>query len=93
MSVHVHDVFMADKPETLQVTKEKIKEIFNISDSGKVKNFLGFYYEWGHDVKGTYAKLTMEKDVKNLVEGYEKYTESDLRIQKTIGSLGMTLSK
>ena len=35
----------------------------------------------------------MEKDVKKLVEGYEKYTRSDLKIQKTPVSLGMTLSK
>ena len=42
MSVHVDDVFVADKPETLQVTKEKIKEIFNILEPGKVKSFLEF---------------------------------------------------
>ena len=54
MSVHVNDVFMAGKPETLKVIKENIKEKFNISDSGKVKNFLGVYYRWGHYTKGTY---------------------------------------
>ena len=69
MSVHVDDVFMAGKPETLKSIKENIKEKFNISESGKIKKFLGFYYEWGHDSKGTYAKTTMEKDVKKLVAG------------------------
>ena len=35
----------------------------------------------------------MEKDVKNLVEGYKKYMVSGLRVQKTPGAPGMTLSK
>ena len=69
MSFHVYDVFMAGNPETLKLIKEKIKEKFNISESGKVRNFLGVYYEWGCNAKGTYAKMTMEKDVKNIVEG------------------------
>ena len=51
ISVHVNSVFMAGKSETLKAIKEKIKEKFNISEYGKVKNFLGVYYEWGHDAK------------------------------------------
>ena len=35
----------------------------------------------------------MEKDVNNPIEGYNKYTGSDLRVQKTPGAPGMTLSK
>ena len=81
---------MDGKPETLKPIKEKIKEKFNISESGKVNKFLGVYYEWGHDAKVTYAIMTMEKDVKNIVEGYKKYTGSDLRVQKTPGSMGKT---
>ena len=50
---------MAGKPEMLKVIKEKIKENFNI--------FLGVYYKRGHDTRGTYANMTMEKDVKKLV--------------------------
>ena len=37
--------------------------------------------------------MTTEKDMKKLVEGYESYTGSDLRVQKTAGSPGMNLSK
>ena len=58
-----------------------------------MNKFLGVNYEWGHDAKGTYAKITMEKDMKKLVEGYEKYTGSDLRVQKNPGSTGTALSK
>ena len=35
MSVHVNELFVAGKPETLNNIKEKIKEKFEISESGK----------------------------------------------------------
>ena len=35
----------------------------------------------------------MDKDVKKLLEGYEKYTESDVKVQKTPGDPGTPLSK
>ena len=38
-------------------------------------------------------KMNMEKDVKKLLEGYEKHTGSDLKVQKTPGAPGMTPSK
>ena len=93
MSVHVDEVFMSVKPGTLKVIKENIKENLKISESGKVKKFLGVYYEWVHDAKDMYAKMTIKKDVKNLVEGYKKYMGGNLRIQKTPRALGATLSK
>ena len=37
--------------------------------------------------------MTMEKYIKNLVEGYEKYTRSDSKVQKTPGAPVSTLSK
>ena len=43
MSFRVDNVFMAGKPETLKDIKENIKEKFNISESGKVKEFFGVY--------------------------------------------------
>ena len=84
---------MADNPETLKNIKEKNKEKLNISKSGKVRNFPRVYYEWVRDAKGMYAKTTMEKGVKKLVEGYEKYTGSDVKVQKNPGDPGTTLSK
>ena len=59
MSVCIDDVFMEVIPESLQNTKYMINLKFNIQESGKVKKFLGVYYKWGHDAKGTYAKITM----------------------------------
>ena len=44
-------------------------------------------------MKGPFAKITMEKEIKKLVESYENFTGSDLRIQNTPRALGTTLSK
>ena len=93
MSVHVDDIFMEGKPETLEKIKEKIKPNFNIQDSSKVKKFLRVYYEWGRDAKRSYKKMTMEKDVKNLVEGYENNNEGDIKVQKTLGAPDMNTGK
>ena len=45
-----------------------------------MNKFLGVYYEWGSDAKSTYVKMTMRKDVNKLVEGYEKYTGSEVKV-------------
>ena len=37
--------------------------------------------------------MTMEKEANKLVEGYKKYTGSDVKVQKTLGAPGKTLSK
>ena len=42
MPVHMDDLFMAGNPDTLNNIKANIKEKFNISETGKVKNFIGY---------------------------------------------------
>ena len=37
--------------------------------------------------------MTIEKDVKNLAEGYEKNNGGDVKVQKTPGTPGTTPSK
>ena len=91
MLVDLDYVFIAGKLETWKKAKEKIKENFNISEFGKVKKFLGVYYEWGRDAKGMHEKMTMDKDVKKLLEGCDKYTGGDVKVQKTPGSPGTNL--
>ena len=93
MSFHVDGVFMTNKPERLENISENIKEKFNISDSGKVKKFLGVYYEFGHDAKRYIFENDHEKYAKKIVESHEKYTGSDFKVQKTPGALGTTLIK
>ena len=70
-----------------------IKPKFNIQDSAKTKKFIGVCSIWGCDAKGLYAKMTMKKDVKKFVEGYENYTGSDIKVRKTPEYTGMNLSK
>ena len=69
-----------------------IKLKFNIRESRKV-NFFKVYYEWGCDAKGSYCKMTMEKDVNKLVEEHEKFIGSDTKVQKKCGDTGTNLSK
>ena len=64
-----------------------------MQQSGKVNKFLGVYYEWGCNAKGSYAKITMENEVNNLVKDYKKYTGSDVKVQKTPGAPGTTIIK
>ena len=47
----------------------------------------------GCDIKGLYAKITMEKDAKKLVEGYKNFIGRGVKVQKTTGAPGKTLSK
>ena len=65
---------------------------FNIKEYGNVKKFIGVYYKWGHDAKGSNEKMTT-KDIKQLVDGYEKFIGSGVKFQKTPGATGTTLSK
>ena len=58
-----------------------------------MKKFLRVYYKWVHDAKGLYTKITTEKDVKKLVDGYEKFTGNDVKVQKTPGSPSTNICK
>ena len=62
--------------------KELIKLKFNIQESGKMRNFLGVYYSWGHDEKGPHTKITMEKDTKKLFGEYEKFTGKYVKVKE-----------
>ena len=93
MSVYVYDVFMSGNWYTLEKIKEKIKPNLNIQNYRKVKKFLIVYYEWGRYAKGLHARMTTEKDIKNLLEGYEKNTGGDVNVQKPPGAPGTTPSK
>ena len=66
----VYNLFMEGRMETLENIKYMIKLKFNIQESRKTKDFLGVYYKWGHDTKGSYGKMTIDKDANKLVYGY-----------------------
>ena len=68
LSFDVEGVSMAGKPDNFEKIEEMINLKFNIQESGKVKKFFGVYYKRGRYAKGAYAKMTMENEVKKLVE-------------------------
>ena len=67
-----------------------IKLKLDIQESGTVNKFIGVYYEWGRGAKGLYAKMTMQKYVNKLVDGYKKFIGGGLKIQKTPCAPGTT---
>ena len=93
ISFCIDDVFMAGKLYSSEKTKEKINLNFNIQESGKGKKFIGVYYGLGRYAKGSYVKMTMEKDVKKLVKGFNNHTGSNIKVQKTPGATGTAVSK
>ena len=60
---------------------------FNIQEFGKVKKFLVVYYKWGHYEKVPFAKMTMEKYVRKLFDGYKEFTERYDKVHKTLALL------
>ena len=87
----MYSLFMAGRPETLENIKEMIDLKLNIQESGKIKRFIGVYYEWAHEAKCMYTKMTMDKDINKLVDGYKKFTGNALKVQKTPGAPGTTI--
>ena len=50
-------------------------------------------FELGQDSKTLYTKITIEKYVQILLDKYEKFTGSDLKLQKLASAPVMTLIK
>ena len=71
ISIHLHYVCMAGRQDTLENIKEIINLKFNIQESGKVKKFIRVHYKSGHDAKGPYAKMTMDKYIKKWLDVYD----------------------
>ena len=84
MYVHVDDVFMAGRLKTWENIKEMIKFKFKIQEYDNVNKFLGLYYKWGHDAEGPYAQMTMWKYVNKLLDVYDKFIWSDIKVQKNL---------
>ena len=82
ISVHVDDVYMAGRPDTLENVRELIKLRFNMKEYSKVISFLGVYYEWGHNNRVPCAKFSMDEDFNKLVGGYKKLLEMTSRCRK-----------
>ena len=53
ISVYVDDIFTARKQEIQEKIKYNINMKLNIQQYGIVNNFIGVYYEWVCDMKGS----------------------------------------
>jgi hypothetical protein len=73
--------------------KKKVRERFNIQDLGRLKKFLGIWYEWGRDNDGPFVKATMNDMAATIVEDYEKHVGHPIKGAKTPGFPGTTLTK
>ena len=58
-----------------------------------MRKFLWAYYKWGHDERGPYAKITMEKYTKKLFYGYEKFSGKYVKVQNHPIATDITLIK
>ena len=73
--------------------KEMVKFKFSIKESRKLKNFLEVYKEWCYNSKGLYTNMTMYKYVNKLVDGYEKFNGSYVKVHKKPGATSINLSE
>ncbi|KAI2494658.1 hypothetical protein MHU86_19887 [Fragilaria crotonensis] len=88
--VHVDDVLLAGKKETIEKFKSELKKRFNISDLGRLKKHLGVWYDWKTDDNGeSYIVASMTKLEDEIVESFEtsvgrSIKEAETRISKQI---------
>jgi hypothetical protein len=50
--MHVDDVIFVGTKKAIEEFKKQLKERFNISDLGRLKEHLGVWYEWSIDKNG-----------------------------------------
>jgi hypothetical protein len=92
--VHVDDVLLAGKKETIEKFKSELKKRFNISDLGRLKKHLGVWYDWKTDDKGeTYVVASMKRLEDEIVESFETSVGRSAKEAETPGYPNKFLSK
>jgi hypothetical protein len=92
--VHVDDILLSGKKETIERFKTEIRKRFNISELGKLKKHLGVWYDWKKDKNGeTYVVASMPKLEDEIVELYEETTGKTVKEAETPGYPNKVLSK
>ena len=92
--VHVDDVLLAGKKETIEKFKSELKKRFNISDLGRLKKHLGVWYDWKTDDIGeTYIVASMTKLEDEIVESFETSVGKSVKEAVTPGYPNKFLSK
>ncbi|KAI2503386.1 GAG-pre-integrase domain [Fragilaria crotonensis] len=92
--VHVDDVLLAGKKETIEKFKLELKKRFNISDLGRLKKHLGVWYDWKTDDNGeSYVVASMTKLEDEIVESFETSVGRSIKEAETPGYPNKFLSK
>ena len=69
---YVDDILLSGSKEQIEWFKKTFKELYKITDLGRMKKHLGMWYDWKKDNNGeTYIKVTMDTMIKEIVELYE----------------------
>ena len=87
------DTFASGRRADAKKFTEDISKRFNITIQEEVKKHLGVDYEWGEDKFGPYAKASMDKYKKEIVELYEELTRKELKEWPTPAYPNTTLVK
>jgi hypothetical protein len=89
--LHVDNVDSCGTKEEIEWLKKKVREKFSITDLGRMKGFLGLWYEWERDENGPFVKASMNELAETIVGDYEKHVGRSIKEAKTPGFPGTTL--
>ena len=94
MSIHVDDSLCAGRKSDLDELYAKVREKYKITTLGVIKNYLGVNYEWEKDEQGSPNVITsMAKNAHDIVQYYEKVTQTSTKTATTAGFPGVALDK
>jgi hypothetical protein len=68
-----YDAASHGSKEEIEWLKKKVREKFNITDLGRMKRFLGIWYEWERDENGPFVKASMNDMAETIIGDYEKH--------------------
>ena len=80
--VHVDDILLVGKKETIEEFKSELKKRFNISDLGQLKKHLGVWYDWrkddnGENLRGCKYDKVGRRNCRVIRETYRKRSQGD----------------
>lgn len=88
----VDDILVAGKQEDVDWFKNSLKELYEITEQGRVRKYLGIMFDWIEDEAGNPAvKLSMDAMIDEIVEAYEKEMSKIPKVASTPGFPGTTL--
>jgi hypothetical protein len=91
--LHVDNIMCCGTDEEVDWLKKKVREHNNITDLGRMKKYLGIWYEWDRDEDGPFVKATMDDMVETIIGDHEKHVERSIEGAKAPGFPSTTLQR